>query len=279
MAVTNIDICNTALRRIGAEPIVALSDDTKGAACCNLRYESCKRYVLRKHPWNRCTKRAILAKPGTTTPVVLGIANYDGSGAASFNSLVIGSTYYWTKNANDSSMTCGATTLSNSGIFQATATLVSFAGTIGAGFTATIDTLTNFAPAFGFSYQYTLPSDNLRVLEVDQVNVPYKLEGNQLLSDNINIEIRYVYDVTDVTIFDQALFEAIAAYLAWDISYSMTQNMNLRTTLYAEWKDALKAAKTPDSQEEFPTEVGANYFLQARVLPNDPAIPKRDWPS
>lgn len=59
------DICNSALIKLGAEPINALSDNTKQARLCSIRYRPIRDAILRSAPWGFAIKRASL------TPVVV----------------------------------------------------------------------------------------------------------------------------------------------------------------------------------------------------------------
>jgi len=56
-------------------------------------------------------------------------SHYDAGGLSSNTFLTIGALYRWTKGVNDTSMTCGSTTLTANGTFTATATSVTYAGT------------------------------------------------------------------------------------------------------------------------------------------------------
>ena len=55
---TDVTICNEALTAIGEKVIVALSDSSKAARLCNLKYANKRDYLLRKYVWNFATKRA-----------------------------------------------------------------------------------------------------------------------------------------------------------------------------------------------------------------------------
>lgn len=201
MAQSAIDICNSALTKIGAETIVGFNDNSKTSDACKLRYDSCKKAVLRLHPWNGCTKRT------TLTPLAT-------------------------------------------------------------------------APEFGFANAFLLPSDCLRVLEVNDQCVDYKIEGRNILCDDSTIQLKYIFDIgEDVTRIDELLCELIAHRLAWDICYKITQSSTLKAAMYADYKDALRTAKTPDAQEEPSEEVTADYFLESRLAGTESATPKRNWPS
>ena len=59
------DICNVALRRIGASRIVSLTDGSTSANVANDIYEEVRDDLLRSHPWNFATKRVKLAQSAT----------------------------------------------------------------------------------------------------------------------------------------------------------------------------------------------------------------------
>lgn len=63
---TEVDICNIALHRIGAERITSLADTTKRAKICNDLYSFERDLLLREHPWNFATARVALAKTANT---------------------------------------------------------------------------------------------------------------------------------------------------------------------------------------------------------------------
>ena len=56
-----VDIANLALMRVGAEPIVSLTDDNSRARACNTSWDFVRQNVLRMHSWNSATVRAQLA--------------------------------------------------------------------------------------------------------------------------------------------------------------------------------------------------------------------------
>jgi len=59
---TIIDICNEALvTHIGARAISSLTESSQEARVCNAAYDSCRRSVLRDHPWKFAEAREVLA--------------------------------------------------------------------------------------------------------------------------------------------------------------------------------------------------------------------------
>lgn len=57
---SEVGICNEALTALGENTIIALSDDSKAARLCNLKYANKRDYLLRRYPWSFAAKRATL---------------------------------------------------------------------------------------------------------------------------------------------------------------------------------------------------------------------------
>jgi len=66
MATSAVEICNSALLKLGAQRISSLIENNKRAKLCNERYEGLRKEVLRAHPWNFAIGRATLVQLGTT---------------------------------------------------------------------------------------------------------------------------------------------------------------------------------------------------------------------
>jgi len=63
---TEVSICANALRRLGDDPIVSLTDDTERARLCNAFYSEARDEVLRSHPWNFAITRQQLSQLSAT---------------------------------------------------------------------------------------------------------------------------------------------------------------------------------------------------------------------
>lgn len=122
------------------------------------------------------------------------------------------------------------------------------------------------APAFDWTYQFTLPADCLRVLSVGQDGdvTEYKIEGRKILIDDNPAYLRYIYDNKDVASWDAMLVEAMTRYMAFSMSYPLTKSTSLRDSMFAEFNKLLKQAKAIDGQEDTPDDVGDFPFLAVR---------------
>lgn len=114
------------------------------------------------------------------------------------------------------------------------------------------------APAFGWSYAFQLPSDNLRILELNGneaalADADYEIEGDQLLTNAEKAKIVYIKRVTDASKFDALFTEALAVKLGIAICLDITQSLTKRQALEAELaRITLPEAVVTDANETRP---------------------------
>ena len=65
---SEVEICNIALQKLGAERISALNEDSTNGRRCNLAYPVIRDRELRKHAWTFAKELVALA-PSSTTPL------------------------------------------------------------------------------------------------------------------------------------------------------------------------------------------------------------------
>ena len=127
-------------------------------------------------------------------------------------------------------------------------------------------------PAWGFTKQYTLPSDCLRVLSILDYDSDYKIEGRKILTDNSTMKILYISRVEDPNEYDELLRETLSAALAADIAYAVTSSNPTATNMFNLFQSKLKDARFVDStegQNQNPEKgmadvVGADTFINSR---------------
>jgi hypothetical protein len=128
------------------------------------------------------------------------------------------------------------------------------------------------APAWGFTQQYTLPADCLRVLTILDYDADYKIEGRKILTDNSTMKILYISRVEDPNQYDELLRETLSAALAADIAYAITSSNPTASNMYNLFQDKLKEARFVDAtegQNQNPEKgmadvVGADTFINSR---------------
>lgn len=125
------------------------------------------------------------------------------------------------------------------------------------------------APAFEFARAFQLPSDCLRVLATeDDVlhDVKWRVEGREILTDaDAPLALRYIARITDPSLLDAMLADAISARLAADLAFSITQNATLVTSMAQLAENLHLRARRMDAREASQDEeVTADLWRHAR---------------
>ena len=132
-------------------------------------------------------------------------------------------------------------------------------------------------PAFGFSYQYTLPNNPycLRVLSFfdDQVDseiaaydtrLMYKVEGRKILSNESTCKITYIGRVTDTEQYDSLLSSTVAHRLAAETAYALTGSNGVAQQMFQLYESRLREARSIDAMEGTPDKLLADDFINVR---------------
>jgi len=124
-------------------------------------------------------------------------------------------------------------------------------------------------PAFGFANKFKLPDNYLRATNVSEDNLDdWRMEGGFLLSDSSSVELSYVSDVTDPSLWDPLAFDAICHHLAWSICYSLNSSVECKQELTQALDKVLKKAKQIDSVEDPKKDLDIDVWMRARVGPS-----------
>jgi hypothetical protein len=118
-------------------------------------------------------------------------------------------------------------------------------------------------PEFEWTYRYPLPADCLRVLNSETGEEEYVIEGAYILTDEETFYIRYISDA-DETYFSPFFAEALAAALAADVAYAITQSSAVQANMQAQAKEMLALARAMDAKEGVPAEIRVNSWLDER---------------
>ena len=106
-------------------------------------------------------------------------------------------------------------------------------------------------PAYGFNFQFTLPSDCLRLLGLDAYNSDHKVEGRKILCNESTIKISYVAQITDPNELDVLTRETISAGLAADLAYAITANLQVSKMMQEKYQFKLSEARHTDASEGY----------------------------
>lgn len=127
-------------------------------------------------------------------------------------------------------------------------------------------------PAFGYTKQFPVPADFVRLLTLetsDGVMIPpaeYSLERKNILSstDESSLRLRYIYNVTDVSLFDDLFVTYLSMKLALAVAYKVSQsNTNVQRIAELQ-KEMEQLSKAINGQEKPPIKVERSSSLSAR---------------
>jgi len=187
---SDLDICNAALTKVGANQITSRTENSAGAKAVNAVYDRKRKALLRKHPWSFAIKRASLAQ-----------------------------------DANP--------------------------------------------PLFNRTYQYQLPSDWLRLLapdpEVNFNDCDWEIEGRYIITNYLPpLQIRYIWDVTDVNLMDALFQEALATDIALEICEKLTQSNTKKADLKDDLKEIIQEARRTNAIEVVAQTPPEDTFITVR---------------
>ena len=133
------------------------------------------------------------------------------------------------------------------------------------------------APTWGFDNSYTLPSDLLRLLEVENPNHwPYRVEGRNIVTDlESPLQIAYTKQVTDTNDMDVLFRQALAAELAAEVAEAITGDDGKVRDMQAIVFGKIREARNTDGQEPSPRAIESSEWLDAR----EESGPQRGVPS
>lgn len=116
-------------------------------------------------------------------------------------------------------------------------------------------------PLFGYAYAYDLPNDYIRMISVGDDYIgdlrgEREIENNQLLAvsgdvtfDGTTKDVRYMYDVTDVTKFSPGFITYFRLKLAIRMSNKFSVSPQIKTELKNDFVDAETEARSVNGQE------------------------------
>jgi hypothetical protein len=104
-------------------------------------------------------------------------------------------------------------------------------------------------PIFKFNFRYSLPSDMLYLLEVEN-GVDYDLLENSLFTNLETVKVSYVRDEEDVSKWSASFVEAMVAYLRYKFAFAKTASAAEEERSYDIFLQQMKKARNLDSMQE-----------------------------
>ena len=120
------------------------------------------------------------------------------------------------------------------------------------------------APIFEFDNAFALPADSLRILKVN-TTYRWEIEAGFIVTDAATpLEVKYIKQETDETLFDMLFVKAFSAYLAYQMAEQITQSNTKIKAAYAWYQECISKAKTVDAQEGTPRTLLDGAWLDSR---------------
>lgn len=136
------------------------------------------------------------------------------------------------------------------------------------------------APNWGYALAYQLPTDCLRVVQVNDTWVipgladyiggpdaaPYKIEGRTIVTDwSAPLKVRYIYRVTNSAEHDALFDEAFASDLAYQACEALTQSNSKREAAAHDLSAAIKLAVRANAIELPPEPIPDDSWVMSRL--------------
>lgn len=122
------------------------------------------------------------------------------------------------------------------------------------------------APAFDFGYQFELPGDWLRTIQVGRKGCPleYRSEGTSLLACVTALPLVYLFRNDVVQSWSTNLVELAELQMAAKMAYAVTKSSSVRDSFRDEFARAFRVAKAVDGQDDPPEEFDSGTLLESR---------------
>ncbi len=268
-----IDICNLALDFLKQNKTVVtsiISPTTVEEITCARWYDTTREALLRSHYWVFARQRkqilrvyatvtgATVADPVVVTAVAHGFSNGDSIRITdSVGMTEINDTVYIA-----ASVTANTITLND----------IEGNDIDGSAFTAWTSGGVVSPYTFGYADAYQLPSDFLKLHYIGNDSIrsfkfDYEYEGDRLLLNNstsLSLDIGYIKDVTDVTLFDSLFVILLAAEIAENMAYKWTLKNSVIQRLEGILKLRRAQATAVNGQDRPPKRIQGSKFLDAR---------------
>lgn len=121
-------------------------------------------------------------------------------------------------------------------------------------------------PDFDYGYQFAIPGDLLRVLQVGELGEEddYQIEGQRILADTNVLRLRYVFRNEDVPSWDALLIDGVTCEMAARMAYPITKSASMQQVMEAKVIAVMKQARAVDGMDNPPDTLGDYNLLRVR---------------
>ena len=125
------------------------------------------------------------------------------------------------------------------------------------------------APVWGYDVAYPKPAKMLRLISVKENEYPFKIEGENIVTNSTSLNILYIEQVTDTAKYDALLIQAIALRLATEIAQDITGKTQLKEALMRKYREVMSEARSADAVEGTPQKIESDLWLESRYTSID----------
>ena len=116
---------------------------------------------------------------------------------------------------------------------------------------------------------FNLPSDFLRLIQLQEVTQPYRIEvsseGNLvILTDSSTAKIRYIHLVENYSLLSHEVANLVGIRLASEIAEPLTSKTQLKNSLFERYMVELAQARSLDSMQGTPEVIDNYSWLNVR---------------
>ena len=127
-----------------------------------------------------------------------------------------------------------------------------------------------FGTDMGYQYAYEYPSDCLKVLGIGEIMEKennYTVEGRNIWVEDEytnGLPIRFISDVTDVTLMSPEFKMAFSVFLASNAAMDITQDATKANAMLKMLPEKMAALTALNAQENMPIRISRSRFKEAR---------------
>lgn len=120
-------------------------------------------------------------------------------------------------------------------------------------------------PLFQYAYYYEMPTDSVRLIELDTDNSAYELESDNRLATNAqSVRVKYVSKDHAMKGMDPVTQDVVALNLAARLCIIFTENPELQGQLWRQYEMQLAQARNTWAVENMPQTVIEGNWIPAR---------------
>lgn len=242
---TQLEIANLALRKLGEAKITALNATTPAAQAVSDLYQPTLDELLRAYRWNFARKSAFLEPMWVAatsvfldSPGIIGV-NKNAHGLVAGQRVLLSTSDY--PDANGHYYITDDPAVDTNNFYVKAAGAADITSTLGE---------YHVAPQHTWAYRVALPSDCLALRTVNgyEANRPhefYTREGNYIFLDAEELDIVYTRALvggTDESVFDVIFLQAFACLLAAELAMPVTGAMSRRNDMMALYQEKIDKA-------------------------------------